>query len=737
MRSAKAASRARIRRDSGWIEATVSGRLDSALDPDGRRQFTGENRQGYFFVRGSSGSPVFCRGGQQLAAILSLSELGANEGKSPLQEAFAVPATTIRRFRERMAAQPVAAAEGMDATDLRRLLDAIGAAGIPVQEIPARLRAFVEGARAHAAEPPAPTNAGGDIAAAIDTARAKLGDMDLAGARAGLSGKLAEEREARAQRLLPLLREQVAIARLSYAGEDLRQALQEIAGLTPEDAWAWIDLGDACQMAGNTAQALDAYRRARAAAEDAGAERDLSVSHDKIGDVLVAQGEGGAALAAYRAGMAIRERLAAADPGNAEWQRDLSVSHEQDRRRAGGAGRGRGGARGLPGGHGHRRAPGRRRPGQRRMAARDGPGGRGGGGGGARPGGRADRRGGARDRVHLRRHRGEQPRHQGRRALRRGAGQRAAARSSPSPPSTNASSKACATWPPRASSRWCCRSARTGCSTSTLLRAALAEAPTLLVSVMAVNNEIGVVQDLAAIGAIAKAAGALFHTDAAQAAGRVPLDVEEIGADLLSLSGHKMYGPKGIGALYVRRRPRVRLAPLFSGGGQERGPALRHPAGAAGRGLRRGGAAGGGGGAAGCRAASPGSATASWRRCGAAVPGLRVNGHPERRVAGNLNLTFPGGVGRAGADGGGAGGLRLHRLGLLLGRGRALLRAAGASGLPEAEARATLRIGIGRFTSPADVDRAAAASPRPGGAWRPPLPRPGRRGGVADSRCRR
>jgi cysteine sulfinate desulfinase/cysteine desulfurase-like protein len=103
------------------------------------------------------------------------------------------------------------------------------------------------------------------------------------------------------------------------------------------------------------------------------------------------------------------------------------------------------------------------------------------------------------------------------------------------------------------------------------LEAALAEAPTLLVSVMAVNNEIGVVQDLAAIGEIAKRHGALFHTDAAQAAGRIGLDVAEIRADLLSLSGHKVYGPKGIGALYVRRRPRVRLAPLFSGGGQERG----------------------------------------------------------------------------------------------------------------------------------------------------------------------
>ena len=104
-----------------------------------------------------------------------------------------------------------------------------------------------------------------------------------------------------------------------------------------------------------------------------------------------------------------------------------------------------------------------------------------------------------------------------------------------------------------------------------ILDAALTAAPTLLVSVMAVNNEVGVIQDLAAIGEVAKRHGALFHTDAAQAAGRVPLDVEEMRADLLSLSGHKLYGPKGVGALYVRRRPRVRLAPLFSGGGQERG----------------------------------------------------------------------------------------------------------------------------------------------------------------------
>ena len=239
-----------------------------------------------------------------------------------------------------------------------------------------------------------------------------------------------------------------------------------------------------------------------------------------------------------------------------------------------------------------------------------------------------------------------------------------------------------------------------------LLRKALDDR-TLLVSVMAVNNEIGVVQDLEAIGGIAKAAGALFHTDAAQAAGRIPLDVEEIQADLLSLSGHKIYGPKGIGALYVRRRPRVRLSPLFSGGGQERG--FRSGTLAAPLVVGLGEAA---------RVAATELMLDGGRIAGqrdrflaalrAEVPEVRVNGSLDQRVSGNLNLTFPGPVD--------AQAIMAASPDVCVSSGSACSSAAvepsyvlQALGMPEHEARATLRIGIGRFTSPQDVDRAAAA----------------------------
>ncbi|MGY4800005.1 cysteine desulfurase family protein [Teichococcus aerofrigidensis] len=240
--------------------------------------------------------------------------------------------------------------------------------------------------------------------------------------------------------------------------------------------------------------------------------------------------------------------------------------------------------------------------------------------------------------------------------------------------------------------------------------------PTLLVSVMAVNNEIGVIQDLAALAAPVKAAGALLHSDAAQAAGRVPLDLGALPVDLLSLSGHKIYGPKGVGALYVRRRPRVRLEPLFSGGGQERG-------------LRSGTLPApllvGLGEAARLAGADREADAERIRTCRdrllaalrATIPGLRLNGDAARRVPGNLSLTFPGGASAQ---------AMLARLqGLCVSTGSACSSAEvepsyvlRALGLPEAEARATLRIGIGRFTSPADMDRAAALLAE---AWREAL----------------
>jgi cysteine desulfurase len=94
---------------------------------------------------------------------------------------------------------------------------------------------------------------------------------------------------------------------------------------------------------------------------------------------------------------------------------------------------------------------------------------------------------------------------------------------------------------------------------------------TVLVSVMHANNESGVIQPIEAIGAITRAAGVLFHCDAVQSAGKIPFDVEQAQVDLASLSAHKMYGPKGVGALYVRRKPRVRLTAQMDGGGHERG----------------------------------------------------------------------------------------------------------------------------------------------------------------------
>jgi cysteine desulfurase len=234
------------------------------------------------------------------------------------------------------------------------------------------------------------------------------------------------------------------------------------------------------------------------------------------------------------------------------------------------------------------------------------------------------------------------------------------------------------------------------------LAAALDERVSLL-SVMAANNEIGVIQDLRAIGALCRARGVLLHTDAAQAFGKLPLDVGTMNLDLMSISGHKIYAPKGIGALFVRYRPRVRLEPLFSGGGQERGwrsgtlsPALCVALGTA------------------AELAAGEAADESGRLAGLArrlrdglvarLDGIEFHGDPERRLPGNLNLGF---AGVAALD------LLAALPDIALSTGSACSSAEvepsyvlKALGLDDAGAHGAVRIGFGRFTTAAEIDRA-------------------------------
>ena len=224
---------------------------------------------------------------------------------------------------------------------------------------------------------------------------------------------------------------------------------------------------------------------------------------------------------------------------------------------------------------------------------------------------------------------------------------------------------------------------------------------TLLVSVMAANNEIGVLQPIAEIGALARERGALFHSDAAQAVGKVPLDVEAATIDLMSLSGHKIYGPKGIGVLYVRRRPRARIEPLFSGGGQERtlrsgtlAPPLVVGIGQA------------------CALAAAereeeavrlaGLRDRLWHGLEERVGGISLNGDAERRLPGNLNIAIEG-----------IDALKLieHLPDLALSTGSACTSASVETsyvlrgiGLDNRQAAASVRAAVGRFNTPGEID---------------------------------
>ena len=228
---------------------------------------------------------------------------------------------------------------------------------------------------------------------------------------------------------------------------------------------------------------------------------------------------------------------------------------------------------------------------------------------------------------------------------------------------------------------------------------------TVLVSVMHANSEIGVLQPIDEIGAIARRAGVCFHTDAAQSVGKVPLDVDSMQIDLLSLSAHKLYGPKGCGALFVRGRdPRVRLTPMMDGGGQERG--LRsgtvNVPGVVGLGTA-------------CRVAREELAEEASRllrlrerlreRLEAGLDEIRVNGHVERRLPGNLNVSFACVEGEA---------LLMSLKDVALSSGSACTSASlepshvlRAIGLRDELAHGSIRFGIGRFNDQEEIDYVA------------------------------
>lgn len=234
------------------------------------------------------------------------------------------------------------------------------------------------------------------------------------------------------------------------------------------------------------------------------------------------------------------------------------------------------------------------------------------------------------------------------------------------------------------------------------LKAALTER-TLMVSVMAVNNEIGVIQPLADIGAMCRERKIIFHTDAAQALGKIPLDVDAINADLMSLSGHKVYGPKGIGALYVRRQSRLQLTPQIDGGGQERG--LRSGTLPVPLIVGFGMACHLSGDVLGEHARLKIIADAFLDTVMTALPNVSLNGSREHRVPGNINLSF------SGVDGNR---LMAQLRDLAVSSGSACASASdepsyvlAALGVSKKDIHASLRIGLGRMTTEAEAEFAA------------------------------
>lgn len=225
---------------------------------------------------------------------------------------------------------------------------------------------------------------------------------------------------------------------------------------------------------------------------------------------------------------------------------------------------------------------------------------------------------------------------------------------------------------------------------------------TILVSIMAANNEIGTIHPLKEIGKICKAKGVLFHTDATQAIGKIPLDVEDMGIDLLSMSAHKMYGPKGVGALFVRRKdPRVRIDAMLDGGGHERG--MRSGT------LNVTGIVGMGMAAEICRKELAPESERLLKLRNRLHEGLTsklediyLNGHPVQRLPGNLNISFAFVEGE---------GLMMGIKDVAVSSGSACTSASlepsyvlKALGLGDELAHSSIRFGIGRFNTEEEID---------------------------------
>ena len=241
----------------------------------------------------------------------------------------------------------VAREKGLDPEVLRPIFDNLGQLGLSRDQLLAKAEQGIAALLARAQLAVAPTNDGADINATIAAARDKLRSVDTGGARQILARKIAEEEDERRRRLIPLLEEQAAIERASFDYAAAQTALRRLIDIDPDRVWGWIDLGDVHQTTGSLEPAMQAYRGALAAAKrllaadpgNAGWRRDVSVSYDRVGDVLVAQGDLPGALKSFRDGLAIAEQLSRADPGNAGWRRGRVGLVQQGRRRAGRAGR--------------------------------------------------------------------------------------------------------------------------------------------------------------------------------------------------------------------------------------------------------------------------------------------------------------------------------------------------------------------------------------------------------------